>query len=153
MSELKIEIIKKVIKGKIVEIKVSYEFPPIIDTLRMAFEISPKCYFTYGQVLHNPFRLPLPDDIIAHEMLHMEQQNSIPQLWWGKYLRDKEFRADQEARAYGRQYTVFCSKNKDRNARNIMLMSLARTLSGPLYAHCVGYEWAYNNIKKFSGIK
>ena len=64
------------------DIKVSDEFPPVIDSIKATLQINPTVYFTYGDVLHNPYKLPLGDDIIAHEKIHMKQQTEMkPELW------------------------------------------------------------------------
>jgi len=136
----------KIVNG----IKVSDEFPPVIDAIKATFQINPQVYFTYGDVLHNPYDLPLPDDIIAHEKTHMKQQGDKSELWWGKYLRDAKFRIEQEAVAYGHQYAVFCQRNKDREQRNRFLMGLARTLSGPLYGNAIKFNLAIGAIKHYA---
>src|SRR3989338_9900589 len=137
-------------------IKVSNEKPPIWDDVCGAFGIKPEAYFTYGDTIYNPSKLPLIADIIEHEKVHMEQQkhNDVDAaLWWGRYLREPEFRLDQEARAYGRQYEVICSVVKDRNHRNRYLMALSRSLSGPLYNNSIGQVEAMQLIKSFAKIK
>lgn len=136
---------------------IKYEKPPIWDDLCGAFKIRPKnVFFTYGDTLYNPDNLQVPPDIVAHEELHAEQQkhNDIDAvLWWGKYLRDPEFRLDQEARAYGKQYAKICQFVKDRNQRNGHLMALASSLSGPLYNNLIAHSEAMKLIRDYSGVK
>lgn len=130
----------------IVDVEVKNEFPPVYDNLCAAFEIKPNVYFTYGNAIYNPFNLPLPKEIVEHEKIHMKQQIDSPDLWWGKFLRDPEFRLSQEAPAYGRQYQVACERIKDRNQRFKYLRQLATSMSGPLYKNMVSHEEAMRLI-------
>jgi len=153
-------------------VKISYEKPPIWDAVCVTFKINPRCYFTYGDTLYNPSKLPIPPEIIAHEKVHIEQQKATilikhravgmstekpniiemnPALWWGKFLREPEFRIDQEAKAYGRQYEYICSVIKDDKTRTKYLEQLAESLSGPLYNSCVSKKEAVILIQKYSG--
>lgn len=135
-------------------IKISFEKPPVYDDICKAFNIIPRnVYYTYGDTIYNPDKLDIPPEIIAHEKVHMEQQkynDKDAALWWGKYLREPEFRLDQEARGYGRQYEVICGIIKDRNKRNKYLFQLAKSLSGPLYNNIISHSEAMKIIKSFS---
>ena len=133
--------------------KISYEFPPIYNNIVRAFRVNPKCYFTYGDTLYNPHKLPIPPEIIEHEKIHMRQQSYNDKdaaLWWGRYLREPEFRIDQEAKAYGRQYKVFCELVKDGNKRNRLLVELSQILAGPLYGLVIMPAQACKLITKYS---
>ncbi len=145
------------------DIKIEVARPPVFDDICVAFGINPiNVYFTYGDTIYNPDNLPIPIEIIEHEKVHMEQQLAfIPPerrikgnesegaaLWWGKYLRDPEFRIDQEARAYAKQYAVIAEIVKDRNRRFNYLRQLASSLSGPLYKSSIGFLSAISLIKK-----
>lgn len=41
--------------------------------------------------------------LIAHEMVHYDEQSKGKLKWWFKYTTSKEFRLDAEVRAYKRQ--------------------------------------------------
>jgi hypothetical protein len=137
--------------------KMSYDKPPVWDSVCLAFKINPtSAIFTYGDTIYNPNKLNLTADLVEHERMHMAQQEHSDEgaaLWWGKYLRDADFRIDQEARAYGRQYDVICKVITDRNQRNRVLMDLARILSGPLYNKVVNVNTAMTLIKSFSKLQ
>lgn len=131
-------------------------YPPCYDAVcgMLGARIS-NVYFTYGTTIYNPDNLPVPEDIIAHESVHMEQQGFTEEgaaLWWGKFLRDPAFRIDQEAEAYGAQYRFICKGMKDRNKPFRVLASLANSLSGPLYQNSVSHGDAMILIKQKSGI-
>lgn len=131
--------------------KVVEERPPVYESCCAVFRVTPRTVFTYGDVLYNPFKLHLSDDLVEHEKEHMRQQRNNPKdaaLWWGRYLREPLFRVDQEARAYGRQYAFLASRSSDREQLAKWLSQLAATLSGPLYGSCVTHEEAAKLIKQ-----
>ena len=128
------------------------EKPPVWDAVCAAFHINPKgVLFTYGDAIYNPDGVQIPDHIIEHEQVHEKQQKRdgmTPELWWGKFLRDKDFRLDQESEAYAVQYAFICKHLKDRNQRHKFLFNIALSLSGPLYDKCIGHMEAMALIKK-----
>ena len=107
--------------------------------------------WTYGTILYNPGDIHVPPDLMAHEQTHSVQQAKYretiapndmaesvierggPEWWWKRYLRDTEFRLEQELQAYAVQYAFYCERHKDRNDRFRFVLQLARSLSGPLY--------------------
>lgn len=136
--------------------KIINERPPIWDAVCATFNIQPKnVLFTYGDIIYNPDAVEIPDHIIVHEEVHEVQQTTngmTPALWWGKFLRDVEFRIDQESEAYAKQYAFFCKHKKDRNERSKFLMALAGMLSGPLYGQSIGRVEAMQLIKKRANV-
>lgn len=138
-------------------VKIIVGKPPCWDAVVMAFQINPiHAVFTYGDTIYNPSGIQLRDDIIEHEKLHMEQQDhSIEgaELWWGKFLRDVDFRIEQEARCYARQYSYLCESRKGHEERHRTLYWLAQMLSGPLYNNAITHTQAMDKIKKYSGVK
>lgn len=137
--------------------KIVNEKPPIWVNVCAAFNINPvRVLFTYGDTIYNPDGVDIPDHIIVHEEVHEKQQakeGMTPELWWGKFLRDTEFRLDQESEAYGVQYAFFCKHRKDRNERNRFLRGLAGSLSGPLYGNSIGLIEAMQLIRKRANVK
>lgn len=139
-------------------VEIVNEKPPIYDNLCAALKIKPvNVFFTYGNKIYNPDNAEIPPEIIEHEKVHMKQQRAkykgiqmTPELWWGKYLRDPEFRLDQEDKGYARQYDAVCSIQKDRNRRARYLWGLAMSLSGPLYGDIITHSEAMKKIKKLS---
>lgn len=131
--------------------------PPVFDQVAQAFQVNPiNAFFTYGNKIYNPGNNMLPEYLICHEKVHMDQQNhndTDAALWWGKYLRDPEFRVNQEAEAYGTQYAYMCQHIKQwrgRDAQIHLRSELARILAGPLYNHCVSHSEAMALIKEFA---
>lgn len=139
------------------EVKILIERPPVWDSVCLAFNILPKnIIFAYGDVIYNPDNVDLPDHIIEHEKIHLKQHNhnnDDAALWWGKYLREPDFRVDQEAQAYAIQYLYISQFQKDRNKRSRILWDFARILSGPLYNNAINHADATKLIKKYAHVK
>lgn len=138
------------------DVKIKIEKPPVFHSICSTFGIVPKnVYFTYGDTIYNPDDLEVSEDIIAHECVHMEQQNhneADAALWWGRYLREPQFRIEEESEAYAAQYHYLCSIHKDRNKRFKILHNLACSLSGPLYNNAISYLEARQLIKNLSKV-
>lgn len=135
--------------------KIIIERPPVYDAVCAAFNINPQsAVFTYGEDIYNPNNIDLPEHILIHEAMHVEQQKLIggPELWWGKFLREPSFRVDQEAQAYGAQYAYICTYTKGREQQFKVLRNLAQILSGKLYNNVVSGNEAMALIKKYSKI-
>lgn len=134
-------------------ITISEEKPPIWENARAVFRINlDTVIFSYGDTIYNPGKVEIPPDIMIHEMVHIGQQKGNREdaaLWWGKYMRDAEFRLSQEVEAYGKQYWYICTKkSQDKRVQWNVLKRFAEILSGPLYAGCVGLPRAIQLIKE-----
>lgn len=131
--------------------KIKHEYPPkhiwntVVDAGMAPDPAS--VLFTYGDTLYVPSGQQVSDDFMAHEELHTKQQGDDPDAWWSRYIEDEYFRVDQEAKAYGKQYTFLCKKHKDRNAQTRILINLARILAGPLYGNVLQNSAAMKMIK------
>lgn len=138
-------------------VRVIYDYPPVWGSVCSTFQIVPRgVIFAYGDCIYNPDKVDLPLFLVEHEKVHFEQQGHTREgaaLWWGKFLRDPEFRVSQEVEAYGVQYYEMCKLTGDRNQRAKMLWSLASSLSGPLYNKAITHQEAMRLIKLSSGIK
>lgn len=136
----------------------SYQRPPVWETVLQNFRINvDTTLFTFGDVIHNPAGIQIPDDYVHHEELHAEQQGHNPEgagRWWARYFQDPYFRIDQEARAFAHQYDWWC-KNGPKKVRNSRehrmhkLRSLALSLASPTYGNVVGLDGAMRLIRGF----
>ena len=67
--------------------------------------LSPDIY--YPSYVKNPYLYP---DIIAHEKVHIRQQNEMGlKLWVTRYFSDREFRVDHECEAAAAQILIYPS--------------------------------------------
>lgn len=94
--------------------------------------------YTWGDVLHNPGRGPVPGHLMVHELVHSRQQKDPiggqydPRTWWSSYIASNQFRLRQEVEAYGREYAFAC-RVMNRKGRIGFMHKIAGELSGPLY--------------------
>lgn len=118
-------------------LKLKFDKPPIWDNACALFEININTVlFTYGDTIYIPGGRMPTEDLIEHERTHMKQQNYNDKdaaLWWGKYLRDPQFRMEQEVEAYAQQYKHLCKGIKGREQRFRVRRTLGQQLSSPLY--------------------
>lgn len=109
--------------------------------------------FTYGSKIYNPDKGHVPDHLMVHESVHTRQQGEDPDVWWYRYLKDIEFRFEQELEAYSIQYAFILKTIKDRNIQSKLLFGLAQDLKSPLYgmdmSHGEGESKIRNGAKKF----
>lgn len=129
------------------------EFPPNIEKIRKV--IDPKecahACFTYGDVIYNPRGGYLDEPLGIHEAQHSLQQEEAggPERWWNKWLKDKNFRAQQELEAYGLQFRRYCELNRDKNKRAKELHRIASDFSSPQYGSVIGYTDARDHIRAY----
>jgi hypothetical protein len=121
-------------------------FPPNIAEIREVFPLKGRELFAYGDIIYNPSGLNIPNELIAHECVHQEQQGENVEDWWKKYLTDPAFRYIMELEAHQIEYQVFCDSEKDRNVRAKYLMAIASRLASPLYGKIVSLKEARKQI-------
>lgn len=124
----------------------SNDLPPNYDQIAAAFDLSDITpVFTYGDTMYN-VQEPLPEHLIAHERVHSRQQTN-PEEWWDRYLRDPEFRLSQEVEAYGAQYAYAC-QHLPNKALKLFLFSIASDLSGAMYGNILTHGKAQSMIRR-----
>jgi hypothetical protein len=121
------------------------ERPPNFEQVHAAF---PKAdglgvLFAYGGNIYNPSGISIPPALIAHENVHLARQSDMDprdsyptrvtgaDVWWDHYLRDTEFRYNEELLAHAAEFKH--QKHSDRNASARLLLSTALRLVAPLY--------------------
>lgn len=125
-----------------------------------------KPVFAYSPDIYNPFKRELTADVIHHEQVHIQQQSVFtdPQIWYVKYLYDKDFRFKQELEAYGSQYqfgkkvVMETQRELNKDGKRIeagatkivdaFLDSLAGELSGDAYGNLCSFGEARNKIRR-----
>jgi hypothetical protein len=126
---------------------ISKEFPPNYKKIEKAFHPGLNVVFTYGKIIYAPhIDFGLPDDLIFHEEVHSRRQADNPHFWWEKYIKDKEFRLQEEVVAYQRQYNFYL-QHHDRNKTYFFLNLIACDLAGSNYGNMVNYQEAVRLIK------
>src|ERR1700728_2186239 len=109
--------------------------PPNFEQIKAAF---PKAeerggLFAYGGAIYNPSGLPLPQALIAHEKGQLNRQIMHgTEIWWDHYLRDHEFRYNEELLAHVAEFQ-YLRGGGDRNFGARLLLHTALRLVAPLY--------------------
>ncbi len=134
-----------------IQIKIIEENPPFLKAiLNAGLKPEKTTIFPFGFLIYNPSGLPIPDDIMVHETVHMARQGRDPKNWWVKYLKDKEFRLNEELEANRKQYKFICKIKKDRNERARALVAIARNMAGAVYGNMITTNKAIEEIKKLT---
>lgn len=102
--------------------------------------------FCYGDTIHNPFKRDITPDIEVHEQVHSKQQGDFPEVWYYKYLNDKDFRLEQEIEAYAAQY-AFIKKHMSGSLLKWGLDNMAQALSGESYGNLLSHNDAVCKIR------
>lgn len=124
------------------------DWPPNVADIRAVLPISDRNIFTYGGKIYSPGALTLPEPLIEHEKVHIQQQGRWHKRWWRKYLRSKEFRLSQEIPAHKAEYRAYCVINADRNAQHRYLLQLSQRLAAPMYGGIISATEAMREIRQ-----
>lgn len=133
-------------------LQIKVEYPPNIDAIDKVFRgVKRDCtrrqiIFTYGLVIYNPSAQPIGLELLAHEAVHTRQQKN-PGAWWDRYLKDKQFRFDQELEAHCVEFEQRALMEPGRHARRRYLAMTAERLAGPLYGNLMKKKAAQAIIK------
>lgn len=122
---------------------IAFEYPPNIEDIKKVFPLNKDVVFCYGNVIYNPSKLHLSDDLLVHEGTHAERMQLNPALWWKQYLEDPAFRLVEELLAYRRQWLYLNNRDRQR-----MGPVFARILSSPLYGGIISFKEALTKITR-----
>lgn len=125
---------------------VNHEYPPNIQRIRETFTLTGREIFAYNNTIYNPAGGELSIPLIEHEKVHFMQQGGDSDYWWDRYLVDPVFRLRQELAAHKKEFLVFCTLNKDRNARARYRNALAVRLSSPMYGSVITTQEAFKQL-------
>lgn len=95
------------------EVTLTTQIPPIYAKCKEKFGVTwdQGVIFAYGDKIHSKYAIT--DDLIAHELTHIERQAEIgAKEWWDRYLTDRKFRLNEEVLAY-RNQLQYCYANYD----------------------------------------
>lgn len=120
-------------------------YPPNYELVKLALPVTESNIYCYGDTIYNPSGGYIPDDILYHENVHKEQQGDEVELWWNRYLRDKDFRYEQELEAYAKQYNLI-KQHFSAQISKEALYELAKNLS-TLYNIDISLHQAETSIR------
>jgi hypothetical protein len=118
----------------------------MLEEINKTFPKRPKTViYAFGDTIYNPGNHPLSQALIAHESVHGRRQLALgphpgsttqwsgPELWWRRYLEDKQFRFDEEVHAHAAE--VLAQMPKDRNQRTFLMCVTINRLLAPFYEY------------------
>lgn len=113
--------------------RILHTLPPNFAAINRAFNVRGKSViFCYGSTIHNPSRIDVTPELIAHEMVHSEYQGNDPKGWWESYIAEPKFRLAQEIVAHCAEFCAF----RDRG-RADMLDKISERLASPMYGSLI----------------
>jgi hypothetical protein len=127
--------------------KFSNEIPPIYEKILRyipAVDWDGGVIICYGDTIHCKFDIPA--DKVAHESVHVKQQEKDKDAWWDRYLTDLEFRKSQELEAYKFEADFIRRTVKDRNLRFKLIHDIAKDFSSPLYGSIISFNEALSVV-------
>lgn len=129
------------------EIIIGHYPEDLYQRLDAAFDLSGRdVIVSYGDKVYASG--PLTPDLVEHEGVHCKRQQMMGlDAWWNEYLRDPQFRLDEEVLAYKAQYRWIERNVRDRNRAAGYLMSFAKDLASPMYGSIVDYPTALKLIR------
>jgi len=124
--------------------------PPNYPKILAAFPAAEKTrgvIFAYGSTIFNRDGVTLEQPIVAHELVHLDQQKKIGvEVWWDRYIAEPDFRYLEELQAHQVEY-FWATQTANRNVRRAYLSVIAKRLSSPLYGSVVTLAAAKKAIK------
>lgn len=116
--------------------------PPLLEAIAEAFpHRGPGVIYAFGDRIYNPSGQMIPPALIAHELAHCERQRVFRldesaigiEQWWRQYLKDPDFRYQEEL--YGHAAELRTLKTKDRNRNAQLVMQTTLRLLAPFYEY------------------
>lgn len=130
------------------DMKVVKGVPPNYDKIKAKMDPPKQAIFCYGDTIYTPSLSAITPELKAHEHVHYERQQGIPEAWWDRYLDEPQFRLDEEIPAHQAEYQEYIRGRKpNRQSRRRVLMFIAKRLSGPLYGGLINLREAKRLIK------
>lgn len=131
------------------QVRISTDLPPNWDRIQKEFPHSNKeeTVVAYGGTIYSKY--PMSDHLIAHEKVHLEQQEGKPEAWWELYFTDKDFRLQQELEAYKKQIQFFKTQTGAKNNDLFKFkVKIAKDISSPLYGNMISFNEALQKFKE-----
>jgi hypothetical protein len=127
--------VKTVGAVKHARLEIVRERPPIFDRIVAVFPgaAEPGVIFAYGGKIYAPGNVKVTRELDAHERVHIARQGEDCDAWWDRYLRDPEFRFEEEFEAHLVEYRTFVKRHIDPVKRARALREIAGKLASPLY--------------------
>ena len=122
-----------------VKIKPQRDFPHL-KRFKKKFPITDGTIFVYKDTIYTNNEIPY--DIVHHEIMHLRRQQDIgAKKWINNYLKDDNFRLQEELIAYRYQLEKVREYNDPEELQGVLHES-ALNLSSSLYGNIISYAKA-----------
>lgn len=116
---------------------------PNLEELKKTFKVDENnLIISYGDRIFVKGKRLSPD-LLVHELTHCDRQGfkeDTAKRWWERYMREVQFRLEEEVIAYKNQYEYCLKVYKDRNKQAKILWSLAGHLAGSQYGNLISHS-------------
>lgn len=133
-----------------VEFKPQKEFP-YYNQYKQKFQITEHTIFVYkNKIYSNKTEEDWKEyyDVLHHELEHIRSQNEIgPENWIQQFLNNKEFRVNEEKRAYLYQLKKVKELGDKTDLMNIFT-EVCQNISSDLYGKMISYREAEKYFKE-----
>lgn len=126
--------------------------PPNYEDIRRVFPMAERkgTIFAFQGAIYtlDPSGITIP--LEKHESVHIARQGLELDgciEWWEKYLKDPQFRYDEELLAHRAEYMAARETLVNRQQKRQALKYIAKRLSSPLYGKMVTQKQAEKEIK------
>jgi hypothetical protein len=148
--------------------RVVFAEPPLIDEIDRAFNVRGKpVIFCWGDIIYNPQQVTITRELAAHEAVHCRRQLGVLEpgtepaelairAWWGRYIRDPNFRLLEEIPAHVEEFLSLCEQHAPRwpnrrAMRRTFAAAIAKRLSSPLYGGLISFAEAKRSLMAGAG--
>jgi hypothetical protein len=129
------------------EIKVIHSYPPNYQIISENFPVTENQVYAYYPNIYIPSDKDPEPSLLLHENVHCESQKKIGvDVWWFRYITDREFRLEEELIAFAAQFAFIKTVYQGQQVKD-MLHEFAVNLSSPLYGNLVSKSEADTLIR------
>jgi hypothetical protein len=119
--------------------------PPVYDACVEKFGadviVGKPIIWSWGDVIYNPTDIHISHELFAHEAVHGERQLDQVEKWWELYLKDPQFRYDEEMHAHRAEWRAVLRRSAGKNV-GAVLEAIAGRLASPLYGKVISLDGA-----------
>lgn len=134
-----------------VEPRILHQTPPMWEQINAVFNVAGKdVCFAWGDTIYIPTGFKMPEELMAHEKVHLKRQKEFDQIgagldlelrvsaWWMEYISDPAFRLREEIPAHIAEYQELLRINGNNRAnRRRFARYVGNRLASPLYGSLI----------------
>lgn len=135
------------------------KWPPNVATIAKFFNIAGRpIFFSYSPNIYNPKNAVLTGALLAHETMHIGQQQSYiggPESWWMRYCLDPVFRLGEEIAGHGEEmmHRLLTEAGANTNKQAAIVRETADRLRDKLYGWKMSRNKAADLLMQYGSMK